>query len=91
MDNYKIAVTKAIELGATISVGDSSVDYFDLEKSVSLKAIVAECEGTDDPYLVFYLDGESQGAMSVIVGYGEESICDYHCSDFIEKIVEDCY
>jgi hypothetical protein len=90
IDNYIAAVKRALtETNATICVGDLSVDYFDLNHSRDVDAIVEACEATDSPIIQFYVSRKSQGQMSVLVGYGDESICDYHSNQYMNEITGD--
>jgi hypothetical protein len=86
---YTKAICKALKNpDITINVSDTSENYFDLENSRDLAEIIEACEATDSPVVNFILDGGSIGYMLVLVGYGEESIVDYPCNDFMNSIVE---
>lgn len=88
MDNYIAVIKKALEDDAvTVSVQDISEIVYDLVDSRILDDIVEACEATDAPLLCFNLDGVPVGNMSVLVGYGDESISDYHVNDFMTGIV----
>ena len=90
MDNYIKVLENALkDDSVTVSVQDRSVDYFDLENSRIVAEIVEACEATDEPLLCFNVDGKPVGNMSVLVGYGDESISDYHVNDFMTEIVGD--
>lgn len=89
MDNYKQAIIKALDLDdVTICVGDTSIDYNDLDHSTSFDPIVEAIEATESPVLKFYQDGKYKGSMLVLVGYGDESIVDHHCNDFMDLITK---
>jgi hypothetical protein len=84
---YKKAVCKALQdKDITISVSDTSVDYFDLENSRLIADIFEACEATDSPVITIFKGGESIGYMLILCGYGDESIADYSVSDFMNEI-----
>lgn len=89
LDSYIQVVSKALEDSTvSVSVGDMCEDYYDLVQSNDLDSIVEACEATDTPVLHFFQDDESMGVMSVLVGYGDESISDYHTTEFLESLLE---
>ena len=88
MDNYIEVIERALQdENVTISVGDRSVCYHDLEHSRVLKSIVQACEDTDEPIVDFYLEGDNVGSMSVLVGYDDESISDYVMTGFLLELM----
>ena len=88
-DSYIKAVCKALKNDdVTISVGDLSEDYEDLENSRELGQIREACEATEQPVLQFFKGGKWVGSMMVLVGYKDESIVDYHYNQFMNSIVE---
>ena len=90
MDSYKIALKVALKMpNVLVSVGDVDEDLYDLTKSRKYREIVEACEATDFAVMEFFQDGKSQGQMSVLVGEGEESICDHHVNSFFDHITGD--
>ncbi len=88
MDSYIAVIKKALENDeVTVSVQDISEDEFDLIDSRILDEIVDACEATDEPLVCFSVNGAPVGNMSVLVGYGDESISDCHINDFMTGIV----
>ena len=92
-DNYIPVLRKAFEENdeVTVNVMDMSEDDFDLEGSRNVEEIVEACEATDSPVLCFYLGKESLGNVSVLVGYGDESIADHHSNEYMENLMVDAY
>lgn len=89
-DNYLIALKRALKNPeVTLSVGDVSMDYYDLEKSRDYSEIVEACEATEMPVIEFYEGEKSHGQMAIMVGEGDESIIDHHYNDFMVRITED--
>jgi hypothetical protein len=90
MDNYKRAVKAALKQeGVNISVGDVSVNYFDLKHSAKYTEIIEACEATEFPRLTFYTGDMCHGQMAVMCGEGDESIVDYHVNPFMDAIASE--
>jgi len=86
---YQVAICRALrDKDVTVSVGDMSEDYEDIEHVRDIGAIIEACEATDSPVVQFFWQGNGMGSMVVMVGYGEESIADHQCTDFMDRI---CY
>jgi 1-deoxy-D-xylulose 5-phosphate reductoisomerase len=72
---------------------DESESYYDVEHSRDVDEIAEACEATDAPIIVFVDPTNTNrvrkviGSMSVIVGYGEESICDYSSNERMDALV----
>lgn len=95
-DNYKAVVIKALsDEHIYVCVGDQNELNDDLVNSRDINAIVEACEATDAPVITFNLKvgiGHSPlGSMSVMVGYGDESIIDHHSNEFMNRITEGAY
>lgn len=92
MDNYIQALANALDNEqVTVSVKDLSVNYYDLERSRNKQEIIEAVEATDSPIMEFFVDGDTRGQMSVLVGYGDESICDHHVNEFMDTITKGTY
>lgn len=88
-EEYKAAICRALKhQDVTVSVGDRSEIEFDVDDSRDLAEIFEAVEATDEPIVSFFKVGEFVGSMSVLVGYGDESISDYHYNDFMISICE---
>ncbi|UNA02125.1 hypothetical protein vBAmaSR9Y2_47 [Alteromonas phage vB_AmaS-R9Y2] len=86
-DSFKAAVCKALKHeDVTVSVGDVSEIEFDLDDSRDIGDIFEAIEATDAPIVSFFKQGEFVGSMSVMVGYGDESISDHHVNDFMNEV-----
>ena len=87
IDNYVLAVNKALQdQTVTVCVRDISMDYDDLEHSRDIDEIIEACEATDTPLICFHKNLKGVGNMLVMVGEGEESICDSHVNEFMDMI-----
>lgn len=87
-DAYKKAVCVALkDKDVTVNVCDMSEDHDDLEDSRNVSDIFEACEATDSPVVKFHKDGTFLGCMWVMVGYGDESISDHVCNEFMNSIV----
>lgn len=86
---FKVAICRALrDKDVTVSVGDTSEDYDDIEHTRDMGEIIEACEATDSPVVQFFWQGNWMGSMVVMVDCGDESIVDHHCNDFMNSI---CY